>query len=145
VGLGASAYCLGRQAGAFEARLAGKILGSVGLALKVRESAMDAVTAVSGSGPAYVFLFMEALQAAGVKAGLAPQTCFKLAAQTISGAARMIQCSQESPASLRQKVTSPGGTTERALQALEKGGFRSLVEKAVLAAQSRSREMGKVS
>jgi pyrroline-5-carboxylate reductase len=103
---------------------------------------MDAVTALSGSGPAYVFLFMEALQAAGQKLGLSEAASFDLAAQTLLGASAMIQARQKSPADLRVAVTSPGGTTAAALKAFEDAGFRQLVEKALTAARDRSVELG---
>lgn len=105
------------------------------------EALMDAVTAVSGSGPAYVFLLAEAMQAAGEAQGLAADTARTLALQTILGAARMLSESGESAATLRQRVTSPGGTTQAALEAFEAGGFRALVEAAIAAATRRGREL----
>ncbi len=143
VGRGASAFCLGTHAGGEQAGAARAVLQAVGIAFEVKEAQMDAVTALSGSGPAYVFLFMEALQAAGEKLGLEAETCFQLAAQTLAGASEMIQRRTDSPARLREKVTSPGGTTAAALKAFEEGGFKPLVEKALRAARDRGVELGK--
>ena len=105
------------------------------------EALMDAVTAVSGSGPAYVFLLAEALQAAGEAEGLPAETARLLATQTLLGASRMLAESGESAATLRQRVTSPNGTTQAALEAFEAGGFRALVRDAVGAAARRGREL----
>lgn len=105
------------------------------------EALMDAVTAVSGSGPAYVFLLAEAMQAAGEAQGLPTESARKLALQTILGAARMLTESGEPAAVLRQRVTSPNGTTQAALESFEAGGFRGLVDAAVAAATRRGREL----
>jgi pyrroline-5-carboxylate reductase len=105
------------------------------------ESLMDAVTAVSGSGPAYAFLLAEAMQAAGEAQGLTPETARVLVLQTILGAARMLSESGEAAAVLRQRVTSPGGTTQAALETFEAGGFRQLVDQAIAAATRRGREL----
>jgi pyrroline-5-carboxylate reductase len=122
--------------------LAESILRAVGLTLWLDdEQLMDAVTALSGSGPAYFFLIMEALQAAGVQLGLPEQTAQLLALQTAFGAAKMALESDEDAATLRRRVTSPGGTTERALQTLEAGGLRELIARALTAARDRSREL----
>jgi len=143
IGQGVSAYCLGGGAGEQHAAVAEIILGPLGLVLRVKESDMDAVTALSGSGPAYVFLFMEALQAAGVKLGLSEQASFDLAAQTLVGASAMVLARSKSPADLRVAVTSPGGTTAAALKVFEDAGFRDLVAKALQAASDRSVELGR--
>jgi pyrroline-5-carboxylate reductase len=143
VGLGASAYCLAQGAGDADAEVAEKLLKTLGLAVRVDEGAMDAVTALSGSGPAYVFLFAEALAAGGEALGLDPETAFSLASQTLLGAAEMVRRRQDSPARLREKVTSPGGTTAAALKVFEDQGLRALVAKAMQAAAKRSAEMGK--
>lgn len=119
-----------------------RLLESLGTVLTLAESHMDAVTAVSGSGPAYLFEFTAALTAAAVEAGLPPEAAAGLARQTVCGAAALLAQSDESPDALRAQVTSPGGTTEAALNALEKGAFRSLVTQAVKAACKRSRELG---
>jgi pyrroline-5-carboxylate reductase len=122
--------------------IAESILRAVGVAIWVDDEAqMDAVTALSGSGPAYFFLFMEALQAAGQELGLAEDTARLLALQTAFGAAKMALESNEDAASLRRQVTSPGGTTEHAIHTFQEGGFESLVSKALLAAADRSREL----
>jgi pyrroline-5-carboxylate reductase len=114
----------------------------LGLVLQVREAQMDAVTALSGSGPAYLFLFMEALQAAGEQLGLEPETAFALASQTLTGASAMVQQRAKSPADLRAAVTSPGGTTAAAIRVLEDGDLRGLVLKALTAARDRGVELG---
>ncbi len=143
LGQGASAYCLGEGVTEGQAKDAEEMLACLGVVARVEEAQMDAVTALSGSGPAYVFLFMEALQASGEKLGLDPATSFKLASQTITGAAAMIAARQDSPASLREKVTSPGGTTAAALKVFEEAGFRELIYKALAAARDKGRELGK--
>jgi len=123
------------------------VLRAVGVAVWVeREELLDAVTALSGSGPAYFFLFMEAMEEAAVKLGLSQPTARLLTQQTALGAARLAIESDESPADLRRKVTSPGGTTERAIAGFEAGGLRALVLEAMRAAENRavelSRELG---
>ena len=119
------------------------ILGSMGKELFFEdETALDMVTAVSGSGPAYVFLFTEVLAAAGEKIGLEPAQASELALRTVIGAARLMETSGKSPAELRRAVTSKGGTTEKALQSFETGGLDSLVAYAVRAAYDRARELG---
>ena len=124
--------------------LAENILRAVGLALWVDdEDLMDAVTALSGSGPAYIFLVIEALQEAGQELGLKAKTAKLLALQTAFGAAKMALESSDEPAVLRQRVTSPGGTTERALEALENGRLRALFNTALTAARDRSRELAR--
>jgi len=118
------------------------ILRAVGLALWVEsEDLMDTVTALSGSGPAYFLLVMEALQEAGQALGLPEETAKLLSLQTAFGAAKMALESSEDAAILRQRVTSPGGTTEKALEVLENGGLRALFSDALNAARSRSREL----
>ncbi len=105
------------------------------------EALMDVVTAVSGSGPAYVFLLAEAMQAAGEAQGLAPDTARRLVVQTLLGASRMLAESGEPAQVLRERVTSPGGTTQAALESFEAGGLRTLVDQAITAATRRGREM----
>jgi pyrroline-5-carboxylate reductase len=118
------------------------ILRAVGLTLWVdTEAKLDAVTAVSGSGPAYFFLLMEAIQAAGEKLGLTAEQARLLTLQTAFGAAKMALESPDEPARLRARVTSPGGTTERALAELEAGNLRAVVESALVAAQRRAAEL----
>ena len=106
------------------------------------EPLLDSVTGVSGSGPAYVYTFVEAMIDGGVLTGLPRETARELAIQTVLGAAEMIRQTNEHPAVLRDQVTSPGGTTIEALKTLEEGGFRDSVMSAVLAATQRSRELG---
>jgi pyrroline-5-carboxylate reductase len=105
------------------------------------EDQLDLVTALSGSGPAYFFLIMEALQEAATQQGLPAETARLLALQTAFGASRMALESSEDAATLRQRVTSPGGTTEQALEVLEAGGLRALMDRALRAAARRSREL----
>ena len=124
--------------------LAENILRSVGIALWVEnESELDAVTAVSGSGPAYYFLLMEAMEKAALELGLSQETARLLVQQTALGAAKIALESAESPEQLRKRVTSPGGTTQRAIETFEQGGFTELVSKALHAARDRSIEMSK--
>ncbi len=126
-----------------QCNLAESIMRAVGLTLWVtHEDQMDAVTALSGSGPAYFFLVMEALQAAGCELGLPPQTARLLTLQTAFGAAKMALESSEDAATLRARVTSPGGTTERAIQSFQADGLEALVRKALQAAAKRSSELG---
>lgn len=124
--------------------LAETILRAVGIALWVDdEHQLDAVTAVSGSGPAYYFLLMEAMEKAAVELGLNENTARLLIQQTALGAAKIALESSESPAELRKRVTSPGGTTQQAIETFEHGGFCELVVKALHAAKNRSVEMSK--
>ena len=106
------------------------------------EDYLDMATAVSGSGPAYVFLFAESMADAAVKIGLSPEEAAEMVSQTILGAAHLMQESDTSPAELIRNVASRGGTTERALQVFEKGNLKRLVEEAVKAAYQRSKELG---
>jgi len=125
--------------------LAEEILRAGGLTRWVKdEQDLDAVTAVSGSGPAYFFLFMEALEKAGIEQGLDAEAARLLSIQTALGAARMAVESDESPQQLRERVTSPGGTTERALAAFAEGGLEALVSRAVAAARQRAGELSKL-
>jgi pyrroline-5-carboxylate reductase len=122
--------------------LAESILRAVGITLWIQdEDQINAVTALSGSGPAYFFLVMEAMETAAIELGLEPETAKLLCLQTAFGASKMALESNDSTALLRQKVTSPGGTTERAIHELEDGGLRSLFENALIAAALRSREL----
>jgi pyrroline-5-carboxylate reductase len=118
------------------------VLRAVGLTVWVdNESLLDVVTALSGSGPAYFFLFMEAMEAAAVEMGLAPKTARILTQQTALGAARLAIESDEAPAQLREKVTSPGGTTEQAIRVFEESGLRASVQAAMRAAQQKAIEL----
>lgn len=139
----ASALSPGAYAGDQELRLAADIFAAVGRTVVLPESALDAVTGLSGSGPAYVFTFLEALIDGGIKVGLSREVAGMLARQTILGAMRLVEESDQSPAELRAMVTSPGGTTISGLHTLERGAFRSLVMDAVEAATRRSAELGR--
>lgn len=124
--------------------LAENIMRSVGIALWVQnENELDAVTAVSGSGPAYYFLLMEAMEKAALELGLTPETAQLLVQQTALGAAKIALESEESPEKLRQRVTSPNGTTQKAIETFQAGGFVELVAKALHAARDRSIELSK--
>ena len=142
VGAGASAIAGGQHAGQDDLAWAGAVLEAVGTVVTLPEQALDAVTGLSGSGPAYVFLLAEALIDAGVLVGLARPVARQLAVQTLLGAARLLDESGEEPAALRAAVTSPGGTTAAGLRALEAAGVRSAVLEAVAAATERSRKIG---
>lgn len=142
VGQGAAAYSLGSSATAEDAKTSQELLGAVGLALEIKESLMDAVTGLSGSGPAYVYLFIEALADGAVQNGLPREHARQMAAQTVLGAAQMVQSTGEHPAVLKDMVTSPGGTTIAGLEALEAHAFRAACIAAVNTATARAREMG---
>ncbi len=139
---GAAAFTRGNSATAEDSETARKLLGSVGLAVEVKESLMDAVTGLSGSGPAYVYLFIESLADGGVQNGLPRDQALELAVQTVLGAAAMVQSTGEHPAVLKDMVTSPGGTTIAALKTLEAHAFRAACIDAVNTATARAREMG---
>jgi pyrroline-5-carboxylate reductase len=139
---GAAAYSLGRTATAEDAALTEKLFGAVGQVVRVKEELLDVVTGLSGSGPAYVYLVVEALSDAGVLMGLPRDLALKLAAQTVAGAAEMVIETGKHPAVLRDEVTSPGGTTIAGLEALEAGAVRSAFLSAVRAATERARELG---
>jgi pyrroline-5-carboxylate reductase len=140
---GAAAIAGGTHAGMEDLTVAQEIFNAVGKSVVVEEKLMDAVTGLSGSGPAYVFLIIDALSDAGVKAGLPRPLALELAAQTVFGSAKMVLETKEHPAKLRDMVTSPGGTTIEGLHALEKGKLRATLMNAVEAATARSRELGK--
>ena len=122
--------------------LASEVLGAVGETIVLAEQLMDAVTAVSGTGPAYVFILAEAMVEAAIREGLPWHAAEKLVEQTIRGAGMLLAQTDLTPARLRAQVTSPGGTTAAAIHVLEERGFRALVEDAVRAAAQRSRELG---
>jgi pyrroline-5-carboxylate reductase len=142
VGESASAFALGKNATAADGKLAEKLLSAVGIAFQVKEDLLDAVTGLSGSGPAYVFSFIEGLIDGGVAAGLPRDMATKLAAQTVLGAAKMVLETGQNPGVLRDMVTSPGGTTIEGLHELEKGKLRATVMSAVRAATEKSRKLG---
>ena len=142
VGAGASAMAGGATASAADLDWAAAILGAVGVVARVTEGLLDAVTGLSGSGPAYVFLVAEAMIEAGVLVGLPRDTASLLARQTILGAARLLSESGDLPEVLRANVTSPGGTTAAGLRALENHGVRAAFLDAVSAATDRARVLG---
>jgi pyrroline-5-carboxylate reductase len=142
VGAGAAAIAGGRTAGDDDLAWAEEVLGAVGTVVRVNEPLLDAVTGLSGSGPAYVFLVAEALVEAGVLVGLPRPVASELAIQTLLGSARLLSESDDGPEALRAAVTSPGGTTAAGLRALEQAGVRAAFLDAVVAATERSRELG---
>jgi pyrroline-5-carboxylate reductase len=143
VGEGAAAFARGGAATEEDARLVESLLSTVGLAIEVPESQLDAVTGLSGSGPAYCFEIIEALSDGGVRQGLTRDVATRLAAQTLLGAGRMVLETGLHPGELKDAVTSPGGTTIYGLHALERGGLRSALMDAVEAATLRSQELGR--
>ena len=142
VGAAATAICGGRYADDENLATARSIFEALGLCVEADEKLFDGVTGLSGSGPAYVFNFIEALADGGVRAGLSRAVAMKLAAQTVMGAAQMIVETGEHPGVLKDRVASPGGTTIAGLHELERGGFRGIVMNAVVAASERSKELG---
>jgi len=143
VGCGATAICAGRFANVEDLETATELFRAVGAVCTVEEGQMDAVTGLSGSGPAYVFSVIEALAAGGVHEGLAADVALELATRTVLGAARLVAESGEEPAVLRAKVCSPGGTTLAGLTALEERDLRGTLSEAVSRATRRSKELGK--
>jgi pyrroline-5-carboxylate reductase len=143
VGAGATAICGNADATTEDLALATALFESVGTCWTAPdESLLDAVTGLSGSGPAYVFVFLEALADAGVRVGLPRDAASQLATQTVLGAAKLASEAGRHPAQLKDQVTSPGGTTIAGLERLEAGGLRAAVYEAVAAATARSRELG---
>lgn len=138
---GASGISPGKYAGEQEETIAEEMFRGVGIVVKVPEQMLDAVTALSGSGPAYIFYIIESLIEAGMEMGLSEDDARKLVSQTVLGAARMFVETGESPQVLRAKVTSPGGTTEAALKYLEEKGFQKILIAAVKEAAKRSKEL----
>jgi len=141
---GASALARGKHVTEGDFKNAQRLFDAVGKTVIVDEGLMDAVTGLSGSGPAYVFLFIEALADAGVKMGLSRSVAHTLSTQTCLGAAKMVLGTGEHPAKLRDMVASPGGTTINGLHALEAGGFRTAIMNGVEAATRRSKELGQM-
>ncbi|EKD70154.1 MAG: Pyrroline-5-carboxylate reductase [uncultured bacterium] len=145
IGCGATAIFANHYVSSSQKKLAQSILESVGIVVTIDdESQIDAVTALSGSGPAYFFLVMEAMQQAAVEMGLSADIAHQLTLQTSLGAARMAIEKHDSLQQLRKNVTSPGGTTEKALFILEENNLRGIFKKALLAAKSRSEELAKL-
>jgi len=143
VGQGAAAIAAGAHASAPDLDLAERVLGAVGLVVRVKESQLDAVTGLSGSGPAYVFLVAEAMIEAGVLVGLTRDTSAALVRQTLVGAAALLGDGSDAPEALRAAVTSPGGTTAAGLRVLEAHGVRAAFLEAVEAATARSEQLGR--
>jgi pyrroline-5-carboxylate reductase len=143
VGCGASGYAMGAGTSQADAEYVEGLLSTVGLAIRLPEHLLDAVTGLSGSGPAYVFQMIEALSDGGVQAGLPRDVATRLAAQTMLGAAKMVLETGQHPAALKDAVTSPGGTTIAGLAAMESGRVRAALINAVMAATARSKELGK--
>jgi pyrroline-5-carboxylate reductase len=143
IGVGATVWTATPQVGQRQKEAAASILGVMGLEIYVEdEKFLDIATAVSGSGPAYVFLFVESMTAAAVKLGFSEETARKLVLQTLLGAGQLLQQSGKSAQELRRMVTSPGGTTAEAIAVFEKGDFAGLIEKAVSAAYEKAKKLG---
>ena len=142
VGAGMTALAVGPGVGPEAVARVQQIFDAVGKVVVLEERLMDAVTGLSGSGPAYIFLAIEAMADGGVKMGLPRETASMLAAQTVLGAARMVLESGQHPARLKDQVASPGGTTIAGLHRLEQGGLRGVLMDAVEAAAKRSQELG---
>jgi pyrroline-5-carboxylate reductase len=143
VGAGATAIAAGKLASEADLTTARALFDAVGITVVLEESALDAVTGLSGSGPAYIFLILEALADAGVKVGLSRRTAQRLAAQTVMGSAKLLLETDEHPGKLKDMVTSPGGTAIAGLHTLEQGGLRTTLINAVETATKRARELGR--
>jgi pyrroline-5-carboxylate reductase len=141
VGRGVSVYCPGQLATAADETLVTRVFGALGQVLRLAEKLFDAVTAISGSGPAYVFYLIEALTDAAVMLGLGRIEAEMMVAETFAGSVALLQQTGEHPAKLRNQVTSPGGTTAAALFELEKGAVAGSLQRAALAAAKRSQEL----
>jgi pyrroline-5-carboxylate reductase len=141
IGEGMSAYALSENCRPGDKGLAERIFGACGRVIQIPENLMDAATGLSGSGPAFVYSFIEALAEGGVSAGLPYGAALEAAVQTVIGAARMVRETAEHPSVLRSKVMSPGGTTVKGLEALERGAFKSAVMSAVTEAAAQSKRM----
>ncbi len=144
VGLAATAICPGQHADKEHLAVAEALFAATGIVRQVPEPMMDAVTALSGSGPAYVYLLAEAMQAGGIAAGLDAATASALTEQTLLGAASMLRASDRTPAELRKQVSSPGGTTLAGLEALAEHHFSEAVEAAIMRAAERSRDLSQL-
>lgn len=143
VNKGISAYAVSEKINEADIAIAEKILNCVGSSVQVSEDLMDAVTALSGSGPAYVFEFIEAMAKAGEKQGLTYDLALRLAIETVEGATALLKKSAQTPEKLRNDVTSPGGTTAKAIESLSKNNFRNIICSAISAAKERATELGK--
>lgn len=142
IGEGASAFALGSAVTLEDEQMVKEIFDCTGVSVKVPENLINAVTGLSGSGPAYVFMILEALIDGGVKVGLPRETASLLAVQTVAGAAKMIQATKDHPGRLKDMVTTPGGTTIAGLHVLEQGKLRAVLMDAVIAAVQRADELG---
>lgn len=142
VGQGMVAVAAGRHATAYDLAGATRIFAAAASVISVEEDKLDAVTAMSGSGPAYFFYLVEQMVRAGVELGLTPEQSHELAVKTAVGAAKMLVSSTDSPQELRRKVTSPGGTTQAAITHMESAGVGQSIIQAIKAAHQRSRELG---
>lgn len=143
VGAGATAIAAGTHAATSDLATARALFDAVGITVELSENQLDAVTGLSGSGPAYIFLILEALADAGVKVGLARRNAQRLAAQTVMGSAKLLLDTDEHPGKLKDMVTSPGGTAIAGLHTLEQGGLRTTLINAVETATKRARELGR--
>ncbi len=143
VGAGATAIAPGKHASEADLAAAKALFDAVGITVQLDESHLDAVTGLSGSGPAYIFLILEALADAGVKVGLSRRNAQRLAAQTVMGSAKLLLDTDEHPGKLKDMVTSPGGTAIEGLHTLEVGGLRTTLINAVETATKRAKELGK--
>ena len=143
VGASASGYAAAPTATADDTALVGRLFGAVGTAFALPEHLLDAVTGLSGSGPAFVYMMIEALADGGVRVGLPRDVSLSLAAQTVFGSAKMVLDTNQHPAALKDAVASPGGTTIAGIHALERGGLRAALMNAVEAATHRAQELGK--
>jgi pyrroline-5-carboxylate reductase len=140
----ATAIAFGQHARDEHGAMAEQVFGAVGLVVRVQESLMDAVTGLSGSGPAYIYMVIEALTDGGVKMGLSRQIALKLATQTVLGSAKLVQETGTHPAILKDQVTTPGGTAIAAIHELESGGLRPMLINAVVTATRRSQELSQL-
>lgn len=142
IGEAASGYSMGELCNDRDRKIVQELFEAVGIAKEIKETLLNAVTGLSGSGPAYVYQFIEALADGGVRSGLPRAVAMELAAQTVKGAADMVLKTGEHPGKLKDNVTSPGGTTIAGVEALEKGGFRAATISAVTASTKRSMQLG---
>ncbi len=143
VGAAATAVAAGKHASPADLATARALFDAVGITVELEESQLDAVTGLSGSGPAYIFLILEALADAGVKVGLSRRNAQRLAAQTVMGSAKLLLDTDEHPGKLKDMVTSPGGTAIAGLHTLEQGGLRTTLINAVETATKRAKELGR--
>jgi pyrroline-5-carboxylate reductase len=143
IGAGITAFSSSAPLGTAERNFIEKVLASLGKVLELPEEQLDAVTALSGSGPAYVFSFIAALRDGGIQLGLAPEVAYDLALETVKGSAQLLEAIPESPETHREWVSSPGGTTLAGLAVLQEAGFAQLVGKTLAAARQRAEELAR--